>query len=257
MEKFIGLLGILVLIWLVRNYLGLNKKKTKNPDNVNLRTILEEEVLFYRRLAPGQKDLFVAKAGQFLSNVHLEGIGMEVTDLDKALVAASAVIPIFHFDNWRYKNLTNVIIYPDTFNEQFQYNGESRNIAGMVGTGYMNGQMILSRRALYDGFRNSKDKSNTGIHEFVHLLDKADGETDGIPENLLNHQYTIPWLSLMRDEIREIKKGSSDINSYGATNDAEFFAVASEYLFEQPQRFKEHHPELYKLMTTIFNIDSV
>ncbi|AFD05645.1 M90 family metallopeptidase [Solitalea canadensis] len=257
MEKIIGLLGIILLICLVRNYLGLNKKTTINPDNVNLRTILEDNVLFYSRLSPDQKRLFEEKINQFLAEIHIEGVGMEITDMDKVLVAASAVIPIFHFDHWKYKNLTNVLIYPDTFNEQFQYDNAQRNIAGMVGTGYMNGQMILSRRALYEGFKNHQDKSNTGIHEFVHLLDKSDGETDGIPESLLDHQYTIPWLTLMRDEIREIRKGSSDINPYGATNDAEFFAVASEYFFEQPQKFKEHHPELYKLMSDIFQVDAV
>ncbi|MCO4294691.1 zinc-dependent peptidase [Solitalea sp. MAHUQ-68] len=255
MKLIIGLLGIAVLVWLIRNYLGLNKKTSVRTSIANLATILEQEVMFYQRLSIHQKQQFEEKVNQFLSEVTIEGVGLNITDEDRVLVAASAVIPVFYFDSWTYKNLSNVLLYPDTFNESFQYDSDKRNIAGMVGTGFMNGQMILSQRALRQGFRNNADKSNTGIHEFVHLLDKSDGETDGIPENLLAHQYTIPWLKLIHEGIRDIKKGQSDIDPYGATNDAEFFAVAAEYFFEQPQRFQQNHPELYALMQLIFQTE--
>jgi Mlc titration factor MtfA (ptsG expression regulator) len=98
----------------------------------------------------------------------------------------------------------------------------------------MQQMMILSKPALRLGFQNETDKNNTGIHEFVHLLDKADGETDGIPEQLLQKQYTIPWLNLMNDSIAEIRKGKSDINIYGATSKTEFFAVAANIFFKDP-----------------------
>lgn len=60
------------------------------------------------------------------------------------------------------------------------------------------------------------------VHEFVHLLDKTDGSTDGIPENFLEQQYVIPWVKLMQGKIDEIKANDSDINPYpyGATNQA-------------------------------------
>ena len=57
----------------------------------------------------------------------------------------------------------------------------------------------------------------------------------------------------MRKEIGLIMKDRSDINPYGATNEAEFFAVVSEYFFESPKLFEEKHPELYNLLTKIFN----
>jgi hypothetical protein len=50
-----------------------------------------------------------------------------------------------------------------------------------------------------------------------------------------------------------ILAGQSDINYYGASNKAEFFAVTSEYFFNQPELFKENHPELFELMCLIFN----
>jgi hypothetical protein len=69
----------------------------------------------------------------------------------------------------------------------------------------------------------------------------------------MNRQYVLPWLQLMRHKISEIVNADSDINPYGATNEAEFFAVASEYFFERPDLLQEKHPQLYELLTKIFN----
>ncbi|RYE59292.1 MAG: peptidase, partial [Sphingobacteriales bacterium] len=150
-----------------------------------------------------------------------------------------------------------VVLYPDTFNKDFQFDGAERNIMGMVGTGFMNGQMILSQAALRHGFSKSAGKENTGIHEFVHLLDQSDGATDGVPENLLPHEYTLPWLQMMHEEMQRIEANKSDINSYALTNQAEFFAVVAEYFFEQPEIFKDKHPDLYERLSKIFSQDLV
>jgi hypothetical protein len=165
------------------------------------------------------------------------------------------VIPIFGFPEWKYKNLTNVILYPDTFDKDFQFEGENRNIMGMVGSGYMNGQMLLSRAALTKGFSKDSGKENAAIHEFVHLLDKADGDTDGIPETFIPHEYAEPWLKMMHQEMHHISDGHSDINPYALTNEAEFLAVASEYFFEKPTELQHKHPELYGELSRIFGQD--
>ncbi len=127
-----------------------------------------------------------------------------------------------------------MLVYPDTFNEEFKFEGKDRAIMGMVGSGYMNGKMILSQAALRQGFEITSDKNNTAIHEFVHLLDKSDGAVDGIPENLLAHQYAIPWMHLMQQQIEEIRKNQSDINPTALPDKSEFFAVISEYFSKGP-----------------------
>ncbi|MDB5024179.1 MAG: hypothetical protein JWP78_1934 [Mucilaginibacter sp.] len=187
-----------------------------------------------------------------MNDTRIEGVGTAITDLDRILIASSAVIPIFGLPDWKYKNLTNVILYPDTFDKEFRFEGENRNILGMVGSGYLNGQMLLSRAALTKGFSNSRGKENTAIHEFVHLLDKSDGATDGIPENLMANEYTIPWLDLMHMEMNRIERGESDINVYALTNESEFFAVAAEYFFEKPEQFQHNHPDIYTHLSRIF-----
>ena len=218
-------------------------------------TILEEKVVFYQSLSTKDKQLFDFKIQEFILNYKIIGIDVLVTETDKILVASSAIIPIFAFPKWRYNNLNVVQLYPAMFNEDFQTEGKGRRTLGMVGTGFMEGKMILSKPALYHGFSNESDKKNTAIHEFVHLIDKSDNIIDGIPSLLLEKQYTIPWLDLINQKIEEIYKDKSDINPYGATNRAEFFAVISEYFFERPQLLKRKHPELYQILEEIFDQD--
>lgn len=214
--------------------------------------ILEKEVAYFRALDETERTRFMDEVKQFLSVTRISAIGTEIDDTDRLLVAASAVIPIFGFPEWHYSNLTDVLIYDDYFDQEFDTKSKDRNIMGMVGSGSMNHKMILSKSALRMGFANKTDKNNTAIHEFVHLLDKADGSVDGLPAALLDRQFTIPWLDLIHRKMQEIKEDESDINPYGATSQTEFFAVAAEYFFERPDLLKTKHPKLYGMMEKIF-----
>jgi len=250
------IIGFIVLALI--GYLILKNNKSKLAGvvaNIDYKPILLQNISFYRELDDAGKLLFEQKVNSFLAGITIEGVGTVVDDTDRVMIASSAVIPIFGFKDWEYRNLTNVILYPDTFDGEFQFEGGSRNILGMVGSGYMNGQMILSRAALIKGFSKSAGKENTAIHEFVHLLDKSDGATDGVPENLLAHEYVLPWLKMIHQEIHKIEAGKSDINPYAVTNEAEFFAVVAEYFFQKPTELKHKHPELYEILSTIFMQD--
>jgi len=241
-----------LIAWLIfRKRSTLNG--SKRTINAGYRSLLDGHVNYYHKLNKRDRKRFESSIADFLADVNIEGVGTEITDLDRVLIASSAVIPVFGLGNWRYTNLTNIILYPDTFDENYQFEGENgRNILGMVGGGYMNGQMLLSRAALLKGFSAMAGKGNTAIHEFVHLLDNADGATDGVPESLMQHEYAAPWLSLMHREMHRISEGHSDINPYALTSEAEFFAVASEYFFEKPGELQSKHPELYQQLSQIF-----
>lgn len=216
---------------------------------------MTQEVSFYNSLSEEEKIRFEYKVQEFLLNCRITGIETSVDSTDKILVASSAVIPIFNFEDWRYSNIHEILLYPSMFNEKFDTDGPERNILGMVGSGYMEGKMILSKPALKHGFKNESDKTNTAIHEFVHLIDKSDGSIDGVPSLLLEKQYSIPWIDLINRKIDEIFDGQSDINPYGGTNRAEFFSVVSEYFFERPRLLEKNHPELYDLLEKIFKQD--
>ncbi len=243
---------IMAIVYMVK-FLQKKKVKVTDPVPVLLKKIFEEQVPFYQQLNREKKIEFEERAAHFLSTTKITGVKTLVEDIDRALIAASAIIPIFNFPTWEYHNLNEVLLYPESFDHEYKQLGAGRNILGMVGTGAMNHVMILSQHELRQAFVNKTGKDNTAIHEFVHLLDKTDGDIDGLPESLLDKKYIKPWLQLMQQEIKNIFDDRSDINPYGATNEAEFFAVVSEYFFERPDLLKETHPELYALLLKIFD----
>lgn len=248
------LVGFIVPILIIRGFTKKwrrRKQILKKAFPQNWRDILEKEVHFYKKLSDSEKIRFEKNVQIFLAEKTITGIKTEIDDKVRVLVAASAIIPIFGFESWEYNNLSEVLIYPGSFTQDFRHTGAGRNVLGMVGEGIMNRMMILSKPALLNGFHRSRDGQNTGIHEFVHLLDASDGTYDGIPA-LLERQFVLPWLGLMYKEIKLIKRRKSELRAYGGTNKQEFFAVASEYFFERPDKLKEENPELYNMLSEIF-----
>lgn len=231
-----------------------NRAKTLNqPFPGNFKVILSENVAYYNALSSEEQKRFEQKVQIFLSEVRVTGIQTSVDDKIRLLVAASAVIPIFGYKEWEYDNLGEVLIYPDAFDDRFNFKKGKRRILGMVGSGALSDIMIFSKPALFEGFANNQDNRNVGIHEFAHLVDAKDGEFDGVPN--IPFKYSQPWLDLMYKEIEKINEGKSNLRAYGATNAAEFFAVATEYFFEHPFDLEKDHPELYDMLEVIFNQD--
>jgi Mlc titration factor MtfA (ptsG expression regulator) len=259
MQYFIVFAGIIALLmwWLKSPKTGTQEVWNQPQEDFPLewRMVLIRKVSFYNSLNKEEQQKFEFKVQEFLSNCRITGVQIEVDDTDRLLIASSAVIPIFNFPEWSYTNLYEVLVYPSSFDEKFRTEGPNRRILGMVGTGYMEGKMILSKQALHHGFDNSSDKMNTAVHEFVHLIDKMDDRIDGIPAALMEKQYALPWITLIEKKIEEIYANKSDVNPYGATSRIEFFAVISEYFFERPQLLAQKHPDLYELLGKIFQHD--
>jgi Mlc titration factor MtfA (ptsG expression regulator) len=251
-QALIGL-GLIVLIILFVFRISLVKDVVLLPENY--RELLNGYVKFYQQLNEEAKERFDKRIEHFLSAVKITGINAVVEDLDRLLIASGAIIPVFGIPDWQYINLHEVLVYPGAFNEDFDQAGSDRPIAGMVGSGAMQHVMILTKWQLRQGFINNQDARNTAIHEFVHLIDKMDGTMDGIPEIILDRKYTQPWKNMMDSTIGQMKVYGSDIDMYGATNPVEFFAVISEYFFEQPDLLKANHPELYQMLVRIYKTE--
>lgn len=258
------MLGFLALGTLVLVYFLFFAKK-KDPQNSGpevsapnkWKSILSQKVLFYKNLDNTQKEQFESDVKNFLSTVTISGVQTEVTLEDRLLVASSAVIPLFGFPTWRYRYLDEVLLYPSSFDRNFVIGSKEEIITGMVGTGAMEGKMILSKPSLHAGFDISNDKKNVGIHEFVHLFDKENGEIDGIPPGYDDRTFSLPWLDFINEKSNQIIANKSDIDGYATTNRQEFFAVASEYFFERPHLLKKKHPALYRHLAETFNQEMV
>ncbi len=225
------------------------------PFPENWRKILTERVFYYTKLDDKEKLRFEKEIQIFLGTTRISPVEVEIDEALRILVAASAVIPVFGFKKFRLcTNIHEVLIYPNAFDENYSF-GEG-NAIGQVGNMYMSGVMILVKPYLIKSFEFSQDGDNVGIHEFAHIFDKMDGYIDGIPAGLPAAMVQ-PWKDVMHREIEAINAGKSDINSYGGTNEAEFFAVASEYFFERPEKLQEKHPELYQLLQKIYHQNTI
>ena len=251
--QILFVLLLIVIIILFAFNISIIKEKVSLPENY--RELLTDYVKFYRQLDEGAKERFDKRAEHFLSAVKITGVNAVAEDLDRLLIASGAIIPVFAITDWQYLNLHEVLLYPGAFNEDFDQAGSDRPIAGMVGNGPMQHVMIITKWQLRQGFINNQDAQNTAIHEFVHLIDKMDGTMDGVPEIILERKYTERWKNMMDTTIGQMKSYGSDIDMYGATNHTEFFAVISEYFFEQPGILKTNHPDLYEMLGRIYKTE--
>ena len=233
--------------------------KIEQPFPESWQTLLSTKVVFYSLLNEQDRRLFEKRIQLFIATKNIEGVDTEIDDPIKLMVASSAIIPTFAFPQYNYPNVKTVLIYPNSFDGHFQterFEGHEEIILGMVGNRFLEGTVLLSKSDLVKAYDGLQHKSNVGVHEFVHLLDKEDGEIDGIPERLMDHRFVGPWLHQIKNEIKRIEYGKSDINPYALTNNAEFLAVVSEYFFSNPEKFKGRHPELYAFLSGVFNRDT-
>ncbi|MEM8671064.1 MAG: zinc-dependent peptidase [Planctomycetota bacterium] len=248
-------IGLLVYRGLRRTTLR-RLKRMQEPFPESWRAILVSDVAFFRSLDAESKKRFEKLVSIFIDETRITGVRTDVDDRTRVLVAASAVIPVFGFDDWEYSGLGEVLIYPNAFDDGYSTDEDKdRRILGMVGGGHLSGMMILSKADLISGFTNPEDKRNVGIHEFAHLVDKADGTIDGVPAGI-PAAIVRPWIEWVGKELKSTSNGRHHINDYAYTNEAEYFAVLTEYFFEAPDVLKKKNPQLYKLMESMYRQDT-
>lgn len=238
-------------------YLGATRRTRRRADlasepfPASMRALLDEKVDFYRRLPEREKTRFEQEVRFFLDEQIVTGPrGAKLPERLRILVAASAVIVVFGRRGFHYPKLRDVVVYEEAFDEDYEQ-GHAKNILGMV---HGQGPILFSARALEQGFANTKDGQNVGLHEFAHVLDFETGAADGLP-SFMPWKNVKPWLEVMHDEVKRVETRGSILRQYAATNEAEFFAVATEVFFERPKALRQKHPELYALMVETFGQD--
>jgi MtfA peptidase len=208
-----------------------------------------------RRLDPERRERVESDARVFAAEKHWEGCGgLKVTDGMKAVVSALACLLVTDNRSTLFENTSSVLLYPDRYVAGPQA-GPDGVIAptGSVrlGEAHVNGPVILSWS---DTLRHATQTTgrNVVLHEFAHKLDMLDGLVNGTPAlpetialdrwvDVMSHEY-----ALLRSEL--VAGVIPTIDPYGATNPAEFFAVATEHYFERPFALRTDRPELYDLL---------
>lgn len=217
------------------------------------REILERRVPFYVRLDDSGRERFETDVLVFLDEQRiLASHGAELDDEARLLVAASAAMLGHGLPDWEWPTLRDIVVYPRAFDAEYRQ-GAAGNIAGMV---HAQGPILISKRDLTLGFAQPRDGHNVALHELAHVMDFADGHTDGVPGDMA-WVATAPWIEVVADRLEKVRKRKrpGGLRDYAGTNEAELFAVAVEAFFERPADLKRRDPELFELLAEYFNQD--
>jgi MtfA peptidase len=213
---------------------------------------LDERVAFFRSLDDSLRQRFLDHLKVFAWEKHFIGAGgLEITDEIKVVISAAAVRLTLHMDLSMYDRLTEIVVYPSHYTHP-----ESETV--VFGEAHSWGTVVLSWDAVTMGLANPGDGHDTATHEFAHVLDRADGAFDGTPELRAMGHYR-PWAEVMSRHYLKLRKGKrlqrKVLRSYGATNEAEFFAVATESFFEKPEQMRKRTPDLYEELKRFYGFD--
>jgi len=220
------------------------------------------ELPFYSSLGHKERLKLQDDARILIAEKSWEGCGgRRMTDRIKVVVAAQAALLILNLDHDFFRKVDSILVYPGTFMVPSEHQGRDgvmhADTGANLGLAAHRGPVVLSWEAVLEGARDPHDGRNVVLHEFAHKLDMLDEFADGTPPLSGREQYKA-WSDIMGREYEKLCRSGGRggvLDSYGATDPAEFFAVATECFFEVPRRVKRLHPGLYGLLSRYYRQD--
>ncbi len=240
-----------MVFWLFRSW--RRRRLIRRPFPGHWRKILEDRLPFYNKLEDEERDSFHTHLKVFLWEKHWEGAGgLEVTEEMKVIISAAAARIARALPLSVYDRLRELVIYPS----HYFHPGKEDTV--VMGQAHHFGTLVLSWDAVQKGIAIPDDARDTAIHEFAHVLDAADGVFDGTPLLEKGRDYPI-WAEVMGQHFAELQQAPfrGCLRAYGAKNEAEFFAVATEAFFETPQQLQNCAPDLYDVLADYFGVEPV
>ena len=199
----------------------------------------------------------------FLAEKKFEGCaGLELDDEIRVTIAAQACLLLLHRETDYFPDLEVILVYPHTYvaGTTTRFGGGLTVADQQARLGQSaSGVVVLAWDAVRRGATDVHDGHNVTLHEFAHQLDQEDGVADGAPVLGKRAMYTA-WARVLGAEFAQLvddvdKHRRSDIDEYGATNPAEFFAVVTEMFFEKPVALQRRHPALYEQLSLFYRQD--
>ena len=235
----------------------------KEPLTAVERAIVAKSVPYVAKLDDADRKELEGLVRVFLAEKSFEGCGgLELTEEIRVTIAAQACLLLLHRENDMYPGVDAILVYPGAYRAPTERSAGGVVVEGgqaRLGESWTRGVVVLAWDHVRSGAAQPADGQNVVLHEFAHQLDGEDGSMDGAPDLGARARYT-SWAHVLGDEFGElsgkIHEGlRSDIDPYGATNPAEFFAVVTEMFFEKPRAMKQRHTELYEELAAFYRQD--
>ncbi len=263
---FIVTVGLFFLLyWAVKSWLKAKKLKEilSQPFPKEYEQILNK-IPYYKKLDANKQEKIKKSILIFIGSKEFIGVKIELTDEIKVTIAFYACFLLLNItsDNC-YDNLSTIIVYPShVIYDVARENGGivSKEPLLLEGQSANDTVVISWNDAKKEAYHIGKE--NVILHEFAHEIDFLDGEIDGIPP-LSESKYT-EWSEVLYRDYNKLKAKAianrywgkyKILGDYAATNEAEFFAVATERFFGVPKSLKHHFPELYNELKDFYKID--
>lgn len=211
------------------------------------RSYLLQNFKYYKKLSPKKQKVFENRIIRFLMDKNIEGRkDLSITPEMKLLIAAIAVQLTFGLRIYKFPTFTTIVIYPDLFKS-------ARSKTLVKGETHSGGYIALSWKYFLFGISDDKDNLNLGFHEFAHALfiERVNYSLDSF-----FNKYYDAWRKLLFTQAKmKEARIKHTFRDYSTHNEHEFFAVSVENFFENPEKYKQDLPELYRLMTKMLNQD--
>lgn len=226
------------------------------PFPENWLEVLQANVGLYGLLTEPEKRKIRDDLRILIAETVFEGCGgLAMTDEIRVTIAAQASVLLLGFDHDYFEHVRTILVYPSGFRSPDGWSGPDGVVhmdVGSLGEAWHHGTVILAWDAVAAGGRNTLDGRNVVFHEFAHQLDFLDGVADGTPP-LHNKAEYRQWHDVMTAEYAQLVAETAHghpkvLDSYGATNPAEFFAVSTECFFEKPLQMQRRHPRLFETL---------
>ena len=206
------------------------------------RPILAERVPYFSQLPDALRPKVQGDLMVFEREKSFVGAGgFEVTEEVRVVIAAAAVRLVAELDIAAFDRMREIVVYPAAY----RHPGSDTVVLGEVSPWHT---VVLSWEDVLAGLANPRDGRDTATHEFAHVLDRASGAFNGTPNLRARADYA-PWGSVLSAYFLRLRRNAGKrktlLRSYGATNEAEFFAVATEMFFERPGVLRRKAPDLY------------
>ncbi len=231
------------------------------PFPVEWESILNKNLPPYAKFPEPLKQQLHQNIKLFICEKSFEGCGgLAITDEIKVTIAAQACLLLLNRHTGGYPKLYSIVVYPHTYvaGEKGRFGNQPQ---ARLGESWQTGTVVLSWHSVKGGAMNFEDGQNVTMHEFAHQLDQEDGIADGAPILKDRSAYSA-WAKTFSKKYEQLqgkaKSGRKSVMSkYGATQPAEFFAVATETFFEKPRQLIKHHPELYAELENFYQVNPV
>ena len=245
---------------------GKRRRRSRSrPASEEWRSIISRNLPFFDRLLPNDQKELLGHVQVFLEEKRFEGCaGLQVTDEMRVTIATQACLLLLHRKTDYYPRLLTILVYPSGYvvDEERHLEGHiwGQGREGRLGeTGRGMGSMVLAWDEAKSGARDPSDGKNLVLHEFAHQLDFEDHVADGVPA-LASRGQILSWAEVMKMEFAALRAADATgiptlLDTYGATNPAEFFAVATEAFFERPRALRRQHPRLFGELARFFRQD--